>query len=191
MTKILGITGGIASGKSTVAKLLQQQGVDIIDADVIARDIVAPGTNALATIAEHFGDDVLNEDASLNRALLRQKIFDHPADRQWLEGLTHPLIRETINRQIAESYSETICLVIPLLKSRDDYPMIEKLIVVDVDEATQIERLIQRDNIDNALAKKMISSQHPRSKRNAMADVVIENQSSIEQLQSICNKLIT
>lgn len=175
MAIIFGLTGGIASGKSTLATYLEEEGVEMIDADLIAREVVAPGTEGLNQIVEHFGSDMLNAHGALNRQAMRAHIFHHPTERQWLENLTHPMIRQRIQSRIDASTSEKVCLVIPLLKSRDDYPMIETLIVVDVDESIQIARLIERDNIDELLAKKMIASQLPRAKRNAMADILIEN----------------
>ena len=187
---ILGLTGGIASGKSTVADLLAEQNIDIFDADQVARDIVQPGETALSQIIEHFGQEVLNADGTLNRQALRQIIFDTPSERTWLENLTHPLIRQRMHEAAQNSTTEHCCLVIPLLIERHTYPMIEKVIVVDVDENTQIERLMVRDHIDETAAKKILCAQISRQSRLKLADFVITNNNDQEDLAMQVQKLV-
>lgn len=184
---IIGLTGGIASGKSLVSHFLEQSGIEIIDADLIGREIVHPHTPIWQKIVEHFekkykDSSLLNADLSLNRAQLRQIIFEHPIERQWLESVMHPEIKNIIQYRIRQSHNATICLVIPLLKSREDYPMIQTLLVMDTDPAVQLERLIKRDEISIEQAKKIIQSQPSNPTRLAMADIIISNHDTSQTL---------
>ncbi len=185
---ILGLTGGIASGKSTVSHWLSQHNIEIIDADLISREIVLPDTLTWKKIHENFKSkfnlSVLNPDKSLNRSLIKKIIFEHPEERLWLESLTHPIIREKINHQIKKSKNPIICLVIPLLKSREDYPMIQTLITIDIEPPVQLDRLIKRDPISPEQAKKIMASQPSREARLAMADIIIPNHDGLEQLEN-------
>lgn len=186
---ILGLTGGIASGKTTVADLLAEQGIDIFDADQVARDIVKPGEPTLSEIIKHFGQEVLSADGTLNRQALRKIIFDASDERIWLENLTHPRIRQRMQESAANSTAQHCCLVIPLLVNRQAYPMIEKVIVVDVDENIQIERLMARDHIDETAAKKILCAQISRQSRLKLADFVITNNNGPESLTKQVEKL--
>jgi len=188
---ILGLTGGIASGKSVLTSWLENHGVEIIDADLISRELVKPNTPIFLEILKHFGLDILNSkqnlNLGLNRALLRQKIFENPKDKVFLENLLHPQIRQNIEKKIKASKAEIICLVIPLLKSRNQYPMIQKLILIDTPPEIQKTRLINRDKIPEDLAKKMINAQLSRQERlnliNKKTDFVIYNHEDLENLE--------
>jgi dephospho-CoA kinase len=181
---VVGLTGGIGSGKSTVANLFAELGIDLVDADIIAREMVALHSPALNEIAKHLGASVLNQDGSLNRKALREKVFQDPASRIWLENLLHPLIREAIIRQSLSAKSPYCIAVIPLLKSREDYPILNRVLVVDAPEALQIFRIQQRDQANEAQAKAIIAAQMPREERLKLADDIIINNGNIDSLAS-------
>ncbi len=174
------LTGGIGSGKSVVATLFEQLGIDIVEQDQISRDIVEPGTDALRSIVDHFGEDILLEDGFLNRARLRQLVFDDTAERRWLERLTHPLVGQRTVELIESASSKYVIVVNPLMRSRS--PLYDRVLVVDVPEEVQIRRTIDRDNIGEELAKTMIGSQLGRQARLALADDVLTNDGTIEDL---------
>src|SRR5690606_26645598 len=144
---VIGLTGGIGSGKSTVARMFGALGVHWVDADDVARQVVEPGTQALNAIADHFGEDILQDNGELDRAALRQKVFEDPEQRNWLEALLHPIIREELIRQLSpEDYSlPCVILVSPLLLETDQHQLVERVVVVDVPEETQIDRTMERD----------------------------------------------
>ena len=172
---IVGLTGGIGSGKTAVSDHLQSLGIDIVDADIASRTVVEPGQPALAKIAEHFGDDILLADQSLDRAALRQKIFSNPDDKQWLEALLHPLIAEEISYQLAKAQSPYAIFVSPLLLEAGQDAICDRILVVDVPEELQIARTTTRDNNDEAQVKRIIASQASRQQRLEKADDIIEN----------------
>lgn len=180
------LTGGIGSGKSAVADIFAQQGVDIIDTDIIARDLVAPGQPALSAITEHFGHEVLNADGSLNRGILRAHVFNHPKDRQWLEHLLHPMIQQAVKNQLTDCTGPYALVVIPLLTKnyRQAYPFVDRICVVDCDENMQIERTVSRDNITQAMAQQILDTQISREERLALATDVILNNSDLSALTS-------
>lgn len=190
---IIGLTGGIASGKSTVAHLLERHGIAVFDADQVARDIVKPGEECLSKIAEHFGDHVINDDNTLNRHALKEIIFNAPDERIWLENLTHPLIRQQLERSAKDSEADISCLMIPLLHTKESYPNISKIIVVDVSEETQLKRLLKRDNINEAQAAQILKAQISREERLKLADYVIQNDGIeielAEQVASVLEQL--
>lgn len=190
MTQLaIGLIGGIATGKSMAAQFFQALQIEVIDADQIARALVAPGSAALSAIVAHFGAGILQPDGELNRAALRALIFDNPAERLWLEHLLHPTIRHTIDDAI-EAAKDPYCVVaIPLLKQRQDYPKLSKIVMVDVPLALEIERLMQRDHISEALARTIINSQPSRQARLALADVVLVNDADPLSLQTKIRKL--
>ena len=134
---IIGLTGGIASGKTTVANLLGQYGIDIIDADIVARDVVAPGSSALSQISQHFGPDILSPDGSLNRSELRQLIFSDAEHKTWLNNLLHPLIRQQIATELSLATSPYCLLVAPLLIENNMQSMVDLVLVVDSNEQDQ------------------------------------------------------
>ncbi len=176
MSLIVGLTGGIACGKSTVCQLFAELGVPIIDADKIARQLVAPGTPTLQKITQYFGCDILQQNGQLNRTALRQRIFNHREQKQWLEQLLHPLIRQEMKRQIKQHpCAPYLILDIPLLSNRQDYPFINQVLVIDLDETLQIQRLMARDQLDYDSAQNMINQQISRIKRQQLADEILLN----------------
>lgn len=183
MTLVVGITGGIGSGKSAVTRRLEQHGITVVDADVVARLVVAPGTPALAQIAEHFGADILQADGTLDRAALRARVFRDESERRWLERLTHPLIGQEIVDQISASRSPYTVLSSPLLLDTSQKALVECVVVVDVPEELQVARTAQRDNNDEAQVKRIMAAQLGRESRLALADIVIDNSGSLADLE--------
>jgi len=174
-THIVGLTGGIGSGKSTVARLFGELGVHWVDADDVARQVVEPGTHALKAITEHFGPEVLQADGSLNRAWLRQRIFEAPGKKEWLEALLHPIIREELTRQLADTTSPYALLVSPLLLETDQHELVERVVVVDVPESVQLERTMVRDDNSRQQVERIMAAQMARDERCARADAIINN----------------
>ena len=183
MTVIIGLTGGIGSGKSTVAKFFSELGVEIVDADVVARQVVKKGQPALQQIAQHFGQNILIED-QLNRALLRELIFKNTAEKKWLNELLHPLIRNEIIKQLEQADGHYVILEAPLLFENKLDIMTDYNLVIDLAEELQIERASKRDNISEEGIKAIVSSQISRPLRLQKANYCIDNSElSIEQLQ--------
>ncbi|NWN91354.1 dephospho-CoA kinase [Marinobacter adhaerens] len=181
---VIGLTGGIGSGKSTVVRQFGNLGVHWVDADDVAREVVEPGMPALARIAEHFGEDILTGEGALDRAKLRQIVFEHPEERAWLEGLLHPVIREELIRQLhPQNYAlPYVLLVSPLLLETDQNQLVERVLVVDVPESVQIERTMARDSNSREQVERIIAAQMPRDQRLAKADVVIDNNQPSDQV---------
>jgi len=173
---IIGLTGGIGSGKTTVTNIFAELGIDVIDADIAARIVVEPGSKALAAIKQQFGAEYLDNQGQLNRAKLRSRIFSMPKDKTWLNNLLHPLIRQEILIQIAQATSVYCLLVAPLLLENNLQKLVNRVLVVDVDEANQIARTHARDPSSTAEIKRIIASQMPRAERLSFADDVINNQ---------------
>lgn len=178
---VLGLTGGIGSGKSTVARQFGNIGVHWVDADDVAREVVEPGTPALAAIADHFGADILLGDGALDRAKLRQIVFEQPEQRTWLESLLHPVIREELSRQLhPQDYSLPYALLVsPLLLETDQHQLVKRVVVVDVPVEVQIERTMGRDTNSREQVERIIAAQIPREQRLARADSVIDNNQSL------------
>jgi len=174
---VVGLTGGIGSGKSTVARLFGELGVHWVDADDVAREVVEPGTPALEKIAEHFGQEILLPEGGLDRAALRRIVFDAPEERTWLESLLHPVIREALMRQLhPDNYSlPYVLLVSPLLLETDQHELVEKIVVVDVPIEVQIQRTMARDTNDREQVERIIAAQMPREQRLRKADEVVDN----------------
>ena len=189
MTLVVGITGGIGSGKSAVTQRLEQHGITVVDADVAARVIVEPGKPALAAIAEHFGADILQQDGTLDRAKLRTRVFSDESERRWLEQLTHPLIGQEIVDQISASRSAYTVLSSPLLLDTSQKALADCVVVVDVPEAMQLQRTMQRDSNDEAQVKRIMAAQLGRDERLALADIVINNSGTLEELNSQVDEL--
>ena len=185
MALIVGITGGIGSGKSAVTERFQQLGITVVDADVAARVIVEAGKPALTAIAEHFGQDILQGDGTLDRAALRQRIFADDDERRWLEQLTHPLIGQEIMDQIAAATSPYTILSSPLLLETAQQQRADTIVVVDVPEETQLARTIARDNNDADQVKRIMAAQMPRQDRLELADIIIDNSKPLEELDSV------
>jgi dephospho-CoA kinase len=193
--KIFGLTGGIGSGKSTVATFFKQLSINVIDADQVAREVVAIGEPALAEIAKHFGQSTLLNDGNLDRAQLREIIFAEPAQKQWLEQLLHPRIRARIEQQLQQSTSTYTLLESPLLLETNQYELVEKVIVVDVDEHLQILRASQRDGASLEQIRKIMAAQLSRAERIHRADWIIDNSHSLaetqEQVAALHHALLT
>ncbi len=175
MRYTVALTGGIGSGKSTVTRAFADLGIDVVDADVIARQVVEPGQPALQDIANRFGPSVLNTDGSLNRASLRQKIFSSPAEKQWLNNLLHPLIHQQTRRQLAEAQSLWCLWVVPLLVENNLHKLADRVLVVDVDPEIQLTRTMARDHISREEATRILAAQASRDARLAVADDIIDN----------------
>ncbi|EPK7409310.1 dephospho-CoA kinase [Klebsiella aerogenes] len=178
------LTGGIGSGKSTVADEFAHLGVTVIDADIIARQVVEPGTPALLAIAERFGPQMINDDGSLNRRRLRERIFAHSEDKAWLNALLHPLIQQETRRQMQASTSPYLLWVVPLLVENRLTDKADRVLVVDVPTETQIERTIRRDGVSREHAEHILAAQATREQRLAAADDVIENMGSADAVAS-------
>ncbi|MGP3590457.1 dephospho-CoA kinase [Vagococcus sp. WN89Y] len=184
MSYTVALTGGIGSGKSTVANAFAALGVNVIDADIIARQIVEPGSSALRAIAEHFGPDMILQDGSLNRRLLRERIFASPVDKSWLNGLLHPLIHQQTQREIAQATSPWVLWVVPLLVENQLADKADRVLVVDVSVETQISRTMQRDGVSREHAEKIIEAQATREARLAVADDIIDNNGTPDEIAS-------
>ena len=188
---IVGLTGGIGSGKSTVSKLFYDLGIQVIDADTIARELVIPGSPCFQAIVDHFGNTVLEKkvetnaesDGTLNRTHLRELIFNNENEKSWLENLLHPAIREEIDRQISESKSAYIILSVPLLIESDQYDFVDRVLVIDVPEKTQLERIKARDASSEKLIREIMASQVSRERRLAVADDTLDNSGSQDTLR--------
>ena len=180
--KLIGLTGGIASGKSAVANRLAELGAEIIDTDLISREVVEPGTPALAQIAVHFGPEVIAEDGTLNRAVVREKVFANPSERKWLEALLHPVIRQTALDRAQRSQAQLAVLVVPLLFESGQYQQTDLNLVVDVPVDVQRQRVLARDAVSEDQVEQILSAQMSRAARLEKADRVIENSGTLKQL---------
>ena len=198
MTKVIGLTGGIGAGKSTVTALLEKHNIPIIDTDQLSREVVEPHTKGLKQVVAYFGEKCLNTDGTLNRALLRKIIFNEASAKQALESILHPLILEKTLQKITEyrkAKPSHIVVAIPLLiesiKKQTTRPgYIDEIWVVDCSIEQQIQRAVQRDGNDRALIEKIIAQQATRQERLQYADCIIDNSGSLETLeQSVLSKL--
>ena len=189
--RIVGLTGGIGSGKSTIVRLFADQGVHWVDADDVAREVVVPGTPALKAISEHFGKDILLDSGELNRAELRSRIFQGDSERQWLEQLLHPLIREAMLEQLKpQSYDLPYTLLVsPLLLETDQHTLVDRIVVVDVPIEVQIERTVSRDGNTPEQVQRIIDAQMSRDKRVGKADHIITNAGGVEDAKAQVAKL--
>ena len=186
---VVGITGGIGSGKSAVTDHLETLGITVVDADKVARVVVEPGTPGLAAIAEHFGEDILLADGRLDRAALRKIVFDNPDERKVLEGITHPRIRDEISRQLSEANSPYVVLSSPLLLESGQNTFADYVVVVDVPEEVQLTRTMARDNNSEALVKQIMAAQLNRRRRLSRADTSIMNNGSLDALYERVKRL--
>lgn len=183
------LTGGIASGKSAVSALFEELGVPIVDTDRIARELVEPGEAALEAIADAFGRECLDARGALDRRKMRSVIFADPEARKRLESILHPLIGAEVRRRITALDAVYCIVVIPLYAESSAYAWIDRVLVVDVDEDTQLARVMERDGISRELARAILASQTGRQARLALADDVISNEGSIEQLPAQVREL--
>ena len=188
---VIGLTGGIGSGKSTVARMFGALGVHWVDADDVARQVVEPGTQALRAIADHFGESILQGNGELDRAALRQKVFEDPEQRRWLEGLLHPIIRQELIRQLSpEDYNlPYVMLVSPLLLETNQHELVERIVVVDVPEETQINRTMTRDGNSREQVERILAAQMPRAARREKADAIINNAQPLERVAASVHAL--
>ena len=173
---VIALTGGVASGKSAVARRFESHGVHVYDADVAAREVVAPREPALAEIEFVFGTGVLDADGSLDRRVMREQVFADPDARRKLEAIIHPRVRAWLRRRVGMDRGPYCMLAIPLLfENQDDYDWVDRVLVVDAPEALQIERLMRRDGVTREAAQRVLEAQSIRAQRIAIADDVILN----------------
>ena len=182
MTFILGLTGGIGSGKSAASQWFETQGITVVDADIVAREIVENGQPALEQIKQSFGDWVLLENGELDRRALREHIFKEPQARHQLEQITHPAIRQSIIQQLQAATSPYVILVSPLLFETNQYQLTQRTLLIDASEDLQILRASQRDGQSIEQIQKIIAAQMPRAEKLKIADDVILNDGHIEHL---------
>ncbi|WP_313024594.1 dephospho-CoA kinase [Pseudomonas lopnurensis] len=186
---ILGLTGGIGSGKTAVADHFASLGVHVVDADQAARWVVEPGRPALLQIAEHFGEDILLPSGELDRAALRERVFRSPDERKWLEQLLHPLIRAEIARHLALAESPYAIMVSPLLVESGQYRQVDRVLVVDVPEVLQVQRTIGRDRTSEEQVRAILKVQAAREERLRHADDVLLNDRDLPWLKSEVERL--
>ena len=189
MAFVVGITGGIGSGKSAVTQRFETLGITVVDADIAARIIVEPGGSALAAIAEHFGADILQQNGTLDRAALRQRVFSNDSERLWLERLTHPLIGQQIKHQLQAATSAYSILSSPLLLETQQKDLVDCVVVVDVPEETQLQRATSRDANSEQQIRRIMAAQMQRSQRLERADIVIDNSGALEDLDEAVKEL--
>jgi dephospho-CoA kinase len=189
--KKIGLTGGIASGKSTVADMFAALGVAIIDTDVIAREMVQPGMPALQEIEREFGPELISADGSLDRKALRAIVFADDRQRKTLEGILHPRIRAESLRQSELAHGPYIILVVPLLVESPLKQYMDRILVVDCDEETQLQRLLQRDADNERQARSIIAAQASRAERLAIADDIIVNDGDLANTKEQVERLHT
>ena len=185
---IIGLTGGIGSGKTAVSDAFQDLGITIVDADLASRIVVQKGKPSLKKIAEHFGNDILNENSELDRAKLREIIFNSDEEKNWLESLLHPAIANQIQDELKASSSPYTILVSPLLLETNQKEYCSKVLVVDVPVELQVERTLKRDQVSEGQVKSIIKAQISRKNRLEFADEVIINEGSLEELHSTVMK---
>ena len=184
MRYTVALTGGIGSGKSTVANAFADLGINVIDADIIARQVVERGTHALQAIANHFGSDVIAADGSLQRRILRERIFSDPDEKKWLNALLHPLIQQETQRQFQQATSPYLLWVVPLLVENALYKKADRILVVDVTPETQLRRTMQRDDVTREHVEQILAAQATREARLAVADDVIDNNGAPDAIVS-------
>ena len=178
----VGVTGGIGSGKTALTDWLSEQGIVIVDADRVAREVVQPGTPALKAIIDAFGEQYLTQDGNLDRAAMRQLVFGDEEKRLLLESITHPQIREALWDQLQRADSAYVVLSSPLLLESGQSEMVDISVVVDVSEEMQIQRTMARDANDKALVEKIMAAQMRRQKRLELADIVVDNSGDLSAL---------
>lgn len=186
----VGLTGGIASGKSSAAALFEELGAAVVDTDAIAHELTRPGTSAMAAIRDAFGPAYLAADGSLERAKMRQLVFSDPAAKAKLEAILHPLIRERARARIVAAQQPYVIVVVPLLVETDAYrDLIERILVVDCREELQVARAMQRSQLKESEVRAILAAQLPRTERLGRADDVVDNNGDIEALRQQIQKL--
>ncbi|WP_462165889.1 dephospho-CoA kinase [Pseudoalteromonas sp. GB43] len=186
---ILGLTGGIGSGKSAISAMFEELGIQVVDADIVAREVVEPGSTGLEKITKHFGDEILTSDGSLDRAKLRAIIFADESQKQWLNNLLHPLIRESILKQLKQATSQYVILVAPLLFENGLDQFCDHTLLVDVPVEVQITRTTTRDKISVELAKQIIASQMSRADKQQKATDTLDNNRLLSEVKVDIQKL--
>ena len=179
----VGLTGGIGSGKTTIARFFLDHNIEVINADQVARKVVEPRTTALLRIKKRFGSEILINEETLNRPLLREKIFKDSNQRIWLESLLHPLIEEKITQLIESAVSQYVILESPLLLETKQHKLVNRILVVDVSPEIQLERAISRDGGSEATIKAIMNSQISRNDRISLADDIINNEQNFQSVQ--------
>lgn len=186
---VIGLTGSIGSGKSTVANLFAEHGAPVIDADVLAREVTQPNTPAYQAIINRFGGNILNTDDTIDRGSLREIIFNQPEERRWLEALLHPVILKRMRDEIGKLHAPYCIAVIPLLLETEACEFVQRILVVDIPEETQIERAKLRDKSTDTKIKSIINTQIPRDQRLTRADDVIHNAGTPQELAKQVDEL--
>jgi dephospho-CoA kinase len=181
--RVIGVTGGIGSGKSSVMRAFQAKGIEAVDADDMARVVVEPGQPALNAIAEHFGPDILTPEGTLNRPALRTIIFTDPDAKTWLEALLHPLINRELRSRLAAARGPYALLVSPLLFETGQDKLVDRILVVDVPESLQLARASARDGADSEQIRRIMASQMSREERLRRADDVLDNSGDLADLE--------
>lgn len=189
MSYIVALTGGIGCGKSAVSELFAKHNVPIVDADIIARQVVAPGTDALSAIGQQFGEQIILANGQLDRRQLRQRIFQNAADKAWLEQLLHPLIRQETERQFKAAVAPYLIWSVPLLLENQLQHQANSILLVDVAPEIQLQRTMQRDGISREQAQAIIASQVSRAQRLQHATEVIDNNGNFSSLVQQVTKL--
>jgi dephospho-CoA kinase len=185
----IGLTGGIASGKTTVAQRFMELGVPVIDADEAARAVVEPGKPGLAEVLKRFGSGVIAENGELDRRALRNLIFNDPGSRRDLEAILHPLIRADMEQSVKQAVGPYVVMAIPLLVEGTARDRVDRVLVVDVDEAVQLQRVMARDGCTDQQARAILASQASRSERLAAADDVLLNAGTVTDLRRAVDQL--
>lgn len=186
---VLGLTGGIGSGKSAVSAMFEELGIQVVDADIVAREVVEPGSVGLTKITAHFGDEILTSNGTLDRAKLRAIIFADESQKQWLNNLLHPLIRESMLSQLKQATSNYVILVAPLLFENGLEKYCNHTLLIDVPVDVQITRTTARDNVSVELAKQIIASQMSRADKQQKAGDILDNNRPLEEVKTDVQKL--
>lgn len=185
MSWVVGLTGGIASGKSAAGDCFQDLGVPLLDADQVSRNVVTPGSTGLAQLVRHFGNNILDAGGALDRAAMRRRVFDDPTARDELERILHPLIHQQLMDWSRSSTAPYAVLMLPLLVKKGWQDLVDRVLVIDCPVEMQLQRLLQRDDIDAGLAESMIAAQESRQSRLQAADDLILNAGSLDELKEM------
>ena len=180
---IVGLTGGIGSGKSAAANFFQNEGITVIDADGLSREVIEEGTPGFASIVNYFGSKIIDSDGSINRAHLRKEVFDDEEKKKLLESIIHPLVRDLMVKKIAASKSPYLIIMVPLIFETNSMSNYNRILVIDCDPKLQLERAMLRDNNSKAQIQKIMDSQCSREERISIANDIIPNNDSLENLK--------
>ena len=181
----VGLTGGIAAGKTTLSNMFAGLGVPVIDTDVISRKLLEPGEPGYDQVCAHFGDSIMGTENEIDRARLREIVFSNPDEKAWLETILHPLIYRSSRDAILEhAQADYVLIVVPLLFETNFQALVDRILVIDCPPELQLERLVQRDHIDEALARKMLAQQLSSSARLARAHDIVDNSNNTTDLES-------